>query len=453
MNSLLFLSIFSFLGLVYLGIGWLASQKISTVSDYFLAGRKLGLASVTFTLIATQVGGSLLLGAAQWSYEYGIYGIIYALGTGFGFLLLSTSFSARLHSANVSTTAELFETRYNSITLKKLASLISIVSLSGILVAQVIASRSLLTGLGIENSIIFALFWLFVIIYTMIGGLNAVVLTDIFQVLFIIASIGGIFLYCLYTTPFPLFTVKNLNSLQPVFNTNSLTFSKIIATFLMPALFSLIGQDSAQRFFAARSHLVARLSAFLSCIFIALFGFIPVYFGMQAYLTGIEIPTNGSPFIVMLEQITGSNVFFILIACAIIAVITSTADSLLCAVSSNIAQDFNIAQKNSTKGVITSQAITFLVGILAFGISYMVTPNIIDIAVASYEISVSCLLVPLVFSLYKKELKVQAAILSIIFGLIGYLFFCFYAAPGIKEIATLSLSLIGYIIGNNIKKN
>ena len=96
MNIPLFLTIFSGLGIVYLILGFLASRNIKTTVDYFLAGRKLGFFAVTFTLIATQLGGNMVIGASDWAYTYGLYGILYSMGMGLGFLLLSTGFAAKV---------------------------------------------------------------------------------------------------------------------------------------------------------------------------------------------------------------------------------------------------------------------------------------------------------------------------------------------------------------------
>jgi len=452
MNTTLFVSLFSVLGIVYLVLGFISARGIKTTIDYFLAGRKLGFLAVTFTLIATQLGGNMLIGTSEWAYEYGLYGVVYSFGIALGFLLLSTGFAAKLHACNVSTTAELFETKYNSQALRKIASIVSILSLCGILISLVVASKTLLTGLGIVNESIFVAFWLFVIIYTMVGGLKAVVVTDIFQVLFIIVCIGGFFIYCLIYQPAPLYSIPELFEHQKYFSLGSLTSAKVMATFLMPALFSLIEQDLAQRFFAARTKRIALLSALGAATFIIIFGFIPVYFGMQANLINLATPSGGSPLVAILELLTKGNILFVLSICGITAAITSTADSLLCAISSNISQDFNYKASWAKSKLFFAQSITFIAGIAAFLSSYVVSQNIIDIVISSYELSVACLLVPLVFALFKENLNKNAAICAAIFGLIGFIGFRIYPIPMAKEIATLALSLLGYLIGDRIKQ-
>lgn len=437
------------LGGIYFIIGWLASKNITTTTDYFLADRSLGLIPVTFTLIATQLGSGMLLGTSQQAYQIGLYGILYTLGMSIGFVLLGCGLAAKLRSLNIATTAELFETKYNSPRLKYIASSLSILTMCGLLIGQVVASKLLIAGLGMDNEYIFIAFWAFIITYTMAGGLKAVVITDLFQVLFIIIIFGGLFLYALlFGSPssVPLFS---LIQQQHLFATSSLTLSSTVAILLMPALFSLIEQDLAQRFFAARSQRIAALSALCVSCFMIAFSFIPIYFGMQAKISNIPLASGANPLIPFLSTIT-PEVIVILAICAIIAAITSTADSLLCAISSNIVQDFDVTRLGIKNRLTFSKIATSIVGIGALIASYFVPQDIINILIASYELSVSCLLIPLLFSYFKDNLKKEAAIGSMVGGLIGLILFRIIPIPIPKEIATLILSLIGYMIGSKI---
>src|SRR5205823_1869419 len=122
---------------VYSILGLNAARHVKNVADYFLAGRKLGILPVTFALLATQIGGGMLLGTAQDAYTIGLFGMVYNVGMVIGFLLLGTGIAGRMRALNVATTAELFETRYHSRTLKKCASLLSVLTLCGIFVSQI----------------------------------------------------------------------------------------------------------------------------------------------------------------------------------------------------------------------------------------------------------------------------------------------------------------------------
>ncbi|MCX5922305.1 MAG: sodium:solute symporter family protein [Candidatus Dependentiae bacterium] len=451
MNTTLFLAIFSILAVFYFFIGLYASRNIKNNTDYFLASRDLGLFPVTFTLIATQLGGGMLMGTAEQAYTVGIYGITYTLGMSLGFLLLGLGFAAKLRSLNVATTAELFETKYHSPMLKKVASLLSIATMCGILVGQVVASRTLLAGMQINNEIIFILVWAFIITYTMIGGLKAVVVTDTAQVWVIILVFFGIFGYCLSLEPSSFFSLAGLIELQKNFSTIRITSTSLLATIMLPALFSLIEQDLAQRFFAARTQRIAALSAFISSAFLLTFSLVPIYFGVKAFAMNLNVPAGASPLIPIIESLTNDYVALFAI-CGILAAITSTADSLLCAISSNLAQDFDFSFVGIHNKLKLSKMVTLITGAAAFITSYFISNNVIDILISSYEISVSCLLVPLLFSYFGTNLKKNAAIVSILFGLAGFIIFRIHPIVVPKEIAALILSLIGYWLGNSIKK-
>lgn len=445
MDIVTFVTLFSSLSFIYLLIGLYASKNVSTNTDYFLAGRSLGIPSVTFTLVATQLGGGMLLGTSEKAYSVGLYGILYTVSIGLGFLMLGLGFASRLQSLNVATTAQLFQTKYGSPTLKKIASLLSIASMCGLLLGQVLGSKSLLLGLGIANEWVFLSMWAFIIIYTMVGGLTAVVLTDIAQVLYILIMFGILFVYCLMQEPLSFFT--SLGTIQQNFTPEPLDLEIITPLIIMPALFSLIEQDLAQRFFAARSARVAAVSALLSCICVILFSLIPLYFGMKLKLLGIVLPAQASPLLPVIEILTNSTIVSFAV-CGILAAITSTADSLLCAISSNLAQDFDFSGIGFKRGIALSQGITFLTGVLAVGVSYFISNDIINILIGSYEISVSCLFVPLVFSYFKSNLKKQAAIYSVCAGAIGFFVFRWYPIGIPKELASLGLSFVAYLVGS-----
>ena len=436
------------LSVVYLLLGLFVSKGIETNEDYFLAGRKVGLWPLTFTLIATQIGGGMLLGSAQESYYFGYYGIFYTLGMSLGFLLLGCGFASKLRLFNVSTVAELFETKYKSVLLKKVASAVSAVSLCGLLAGQVVALKSLLWGLGIDNNLVFFAFWAFIIIYTMMGGLKAVIATDLAQVLFLLLVFTCIFLYSLSCEPASFFNFKNMFMAQRSFETGRSTFVKLFPVLISPMFFSLIEQDLGQRFFAAKTKKIAALAAIFSSIALLLFSFVPVYFGMKARLTGVDIAFGASPLIPVIGNMT-NNFVLALVVCGLCAAITSTADSLLCAISSNIAQDFDFAFIKKRSKLSISKAVTFLIGLLALLVGYF-AENIIEMLVQSYELLISCLFVPVFFCFFKKSFNKQSAAYSMAFGALGFIFFKFYPMEQLNfpnDIIVLSFSLLGYLIG------
>ena len=444
------LTLFSIL---YVIIGVISARNIKTNSEFFLADRNLGFFSVTLSLLATQLGGGTLLGTAQSAYSIGIYSIVYTISMSIGFLLLASGIAKRMQMAHVSTNAELFEKRYNSPTLKKVASLLSIAALCGLLVGQIVASRSVMIGFGLQNPLIFIGFWIFIIGYTMFGGLGAVVATDVFQVAYIILIFTAIFIYCVYQNPSSLldiFSTKTIG-IGPTASIPSLLtgMSKIL---VMPALFTLIEQDLAQRFFSSRTARIATLSALTSGICLVLFALIPVYFGVQAQRANLLLLEGASPLVPIIALLTNEYITA-LVVCGIAAAVTSTADSLLCAITSNLALDFSFSFLKIKKKIHISQLLTLIVGVGALIASYSVPNNIIMILVDSYELPVDCLLVPLLISYYRSNLNKWAAVVSMWCGFFGFVMIKLFAFPGPDFLIPLPLSLIGFIIGNQIPLN
>jgi len=272
----------------------------------------------------------------------------------------------------------------------------------------------------------------------------AVVITDVFQVLFIILVFTGIFSYSvpgLFS-----WSIVGVWRVQQQFGALDLSRTQLVATLVMPALFSLIEQDLAQRFFAARTKKIAVISAFGASIFMLLFVGIPLYLGMMAKLMGLPVAAGSSPLIPVIRALTNDTVVAFAV-CGIIAAITSTADSLLCAISSNLAQDFDTVLPGTVNPVRRSQLITCIVGIVALGASYLVAQDVIDILTSSYALSVSCLLVPLLMAYYCAHVKREGALGAVVAGLTSFIVFRFWPMP-YHEFITLACSGIGYIVGN-----
>ena len=448
MDTTFFLYIFGALSFLYLYLGYRASKGIKNRQDYFLAGRNLGYWGVTFTLVATQLGGGVIIGTSDHAYSVGIYGILYTVGICLGFGLLACGFASKLRSFEVSTTAELFEKKYGSPSLRKIASVISVVSMTGLLIGQVVASRRFMVGLGVGNEAIVLAFWAFVILYTVMGGLKSVVVTDIAQVTYIIVVMGGVFVWRVIQNPDSLVDFFSEIWNPSIYERSGVvSFDQlgIVTLLVMPMLFSLVEQDLAQRCFAARSRRIATLATASAGIFLLAFACIPVFFGIEAHKLAEPVPEGSSVFMVTLSTLMGPYVTA-LVACGLLAAIVSTADSLLCAISSNVAQDFEFAWIQKLGGLRYSRLVTTAFGILAVVLSYGFN-DVLAVLVHSYGLLVSCLLVSVLFCFFQKQLSRRAAYSSVISGLVAAGIFWVYPIGPSHELATLSVSLLAYLVG------
>ncbi len=446
-ESLLFYATITIFGIIYVGLALLPRKQIKNKTDYFLAGRNLGVMKATCTLIATQLGAGLLLGTSQDAYQMGLYSLLFTFGISIGLIILGCGLAGKLRALQIVTTTQIFEKKYHSDFLRKIASLLVTFTLCGILVGNMVASKTLMHSLGFENDFFFALFWLFIIVYTMIGGLHAVVLTDLVQVSFIVVVFIGITLYSLFSSPHS-FSFTMLEAIQKNFSGQLPDASDLVNILLMPALFALFEQDLAQIFFASKTKTVATVTAIITTIFMLTFGLIPIYLGMQAKLIGLQVATGHSPLLEMVKHITG-EFMVVMVACGILAAIASTADALLCAIGANLTQDFSFSFLGLSP-VFESKTVTFTMGILVFGASYFMPKNVITILVSSYAIPVSILLIPIVAAYFMPHVHKYAGFGGAIGGVSGLIAFYFFPFP-FHSLITLLFSFIGYIIGHIIQ--
>lgn len=413
-------------------VGLKSSKGMKDGEDYFLANRKVRFLPLMMTFIATQVGGGLILGAAEEAYKFGWSVLFYPLGASIGLILLGLGMGRKLAQMQVSTIAELLEVGYGSKILRKLASLLSILSLFMILAAQFIASHKFMVTMGITNEWYFIGFWAIVILYTAFGGLKAVIATDLIQASFFIAIFLTCFGYVFWSHPsLPIFPVETFD-----FN-----YSKLVGWLCMPLFFMIIEQDMGQRCLATKSPKTVTRATIWAGISTMLICIIPILFGILAKSLNLSITPGSSVLMSFMLQAT-NPILAALMGSAILVAIISTADSLINAIGSNIAHDFGSLLK-----LRTSQLIGAGIGIGGIFFSFFFD-NIVDLLIQSYELSIGCLFVPISALLFKKKGNMLSAFLSITFGALAFILFRFYEAPFSKELLTLFISLIGYLIGD-----
>ena len=98
--------------LIMLFIGWYSSKKITSNTDFMVAGRRLGPFLMAGTLAATEIGGGSSLGVVQNGMSgYGISAAWYIITMGLAFVVL-TFLAPKFRAATVKTVPEYFRRRY-----------------------------------------------------------------------------------------------------------------------------------------------------------------------------------------------------------------------------------------------------------------------------------------------------------------------------------------------------
>lgn len=426
MNLPFFLIVMALLGVGYFWVGIRLSRGLQSRSDYFLGGRTIGRVALALSIMATQLGGGVVLGAADEGYRLGWAALFWPGGIALGLLALGLGLGKRLRQMEVSTVAELFSSVYGSRPLRWLASALSMVSLFLLLVAQLIACRKLLLAFGVESDLLFILLWVGVLFYTVAGGLKAVVTTDVIQSLFLLFVFLLAFGAAWVASP-------SVEVGAPAFGSVGGGWSLSSTLFLMPFLFMLIGQDMGQRCFAAQSDRAVSTAFLIAVVGFSMVGAVPVAFGVWARCAGIEVEGGASVLMVAASAMT-NPIVATLVGCGALVAILSTVDSLLCAVSSNLASDFT-----DRVGLRLCQLSTLGLGVLAILLS-MACKSVSEITMLSYKISVACLAVPVLASLWRRQATPLAGLLSVACGGFGLLVLG-------SEVGALLLSGAGYGVG------
>jgi solute:Na+ symporter, SSS family len=423
----LFIGLIAFLGGASLWLGRSGKQS-QTSQDFFTMGRKLGLFGLIMTLLATQIGGGALLGASEEAYTRGWSVLFYPLGMVLGLIVLGLGYGAKMRKLNLTTVPEIFEKIYRSAHLRKIASLLSIASLFLILVGQGIAARKFFMSLGFHGDFLFIAFWSILIAYTVMGGLSAAVKTDILQASFIIVTLAFA----------ALAVTQGQFSPQPISVQGASSDTPWLSWLLLPLLFMLIEQDMGQWCFAAKNPRTVSLAALTAAFVLMAVALIPIFFGTMAAKQGVVIEQGSSVLITAVEALTNPIVATFVI-CAVLMAIISTANSLLCSVSSNIACDF----PKLGKSIAASRAITLGVGIATLMLAFAFD-NVVAVLMFSYELAVCVLFVPVTMAIWKKEPLKRSATLSMIAGATSFILFKIVACPLPKELVSLSASFCAF---------
>jgi len=170
-------------------VGWWCSKHyIKGMTDFLLAGRRLGVWFLAATLAATHFGGGAVMGGGEYGYNYGISGAWYGVSCGIGLLFLAFVTAKKFRELSLYTIPDYLEQRYGGKAVRVLGAVLSLIALVGILAAQVLSARGALGILGITGNTGAIIATLVFIVYTTFGGLWAATITDFIQI--IIAAVG-----------------------------------------------------------------------------------------------------------------------------------------------------------------------------------------------------------------------------------------------------------------------
>ena len=352
-----------------LALGLWVARRVSTETDYLLAGRSLGYGLATFTIFATWFGAETCVGAAGQVYEHGLAG---GASEPFGYalclLLMGTVFAAALWRKGYTTVADVVRERFG-VGAERFAVLLLAPSSVMWAAAQIRAFGQVLAATaGVDAELAITVAAAIVLLYTVSGGLLADAITDLVQGLALIVGLVVLLVA----------VVSQLGGVGPAlaaidptrlsFGSSELGALAMMDRWAIPVCGSLVAQELVARVLACRSATVARRATIAGALVYLAVGLIPVFIG----LVGVTlIPNIAHP-----EQIIGEvarlhlgTLGYVAFVGALISAILSTVDSALLAAASLTAHNLIVPLRPglSDAGKLRASRLCVLVfGVVAF---------------------------------------------------------------------------------------
>ncbi len=249
------------------------TRGTTNIEGYFLANRSLPWWAVGLSVMATQLSAITLIGTTGQGATDGLKFIQFYFGLPIAMVILGVTLVPFLHRAKVYTAYEYLERRFDAKT-RSLTSLLFLLS-RGLSCGTIIAAPSVVLSsiFGWDLVLCVALIGLPTIIYTVVGGVQAVAWADVKQMFVIAGTMIAIISMLIVRMPIPLDDALHIagaaGRLQ-VFDfsfdlSKTYTFwSGILGgTFLMLSYFGT-DQSQVQRYLAAKSVDEARSSLLMS---------------------------------------------------------------------------------------------------------------------------------------------------------------------------------------------
>lgn len=266
-----------------LGIAFWYFKRISTYEDYLISGWNTGFWKITGTVISTFCGAAVFIGWVGLGFTVGLSGYWkFAFVAILFSLILIVGFAKPLRRQKLITLADLFTKRFGG-RAGIIPSVLSAFIYSVPTTALQLVGMSTVFNITLDISIPVGIFisFMVILIFTVIGGLPATILTDAIQSVIII--IGVIVL--------AIVTVTHVGGLGTLFSASEPEYinftgpdglGEILLYALSVGPFYLVWQSTWQRIFAAKDEDTAVKANSLGFIIAGLISFLPFLIGLAA---------------------------------------------------------------------------------------------------------------------------------------------------------------------------
>lgn len=440
-------------------IGLLASRFVHNTEDYLLAGRKLPFVIATATLFATWFGSETILGASSEFVEGGLIAVVRdPFGAGLCLLLVAIFYARPLYRMRLLTFGDFYRNRYGK-TVELLAGICIILTYMSWIAAQMVAFGILLNALA-GWPVLYGILTASVVVtlYTFIGGMWSVSITDFLQMVFILIGLIAASLEIFRIVNFrDAFTSAPDGFFRFYSEPGTVNALNYFAAWITIGLGSIAGQDVFQRVMASRSEKVAVWSSATAGIMYLSVAMVPLMLALAGrYLMPgyVESHTDTQFLIPALISEYTSPLVQVLLFGALLSAILSTASSALLAPSAILGE--NIIRPHikslSDKQLLRISRISVLIISAIALVMAIRRGNIYELVGEAASVGLVSLFVPLTAGLFWKKANTKGAILSILSGLMVWIVASWIGTAVESILYGLAASTIGMYIGTILKK-
>jgi SSS family transporter len=419
--------------LITIGIGAWASLRVKTTQDFVVAGRNLPTFVAASALFATWFGSETILGASSEFVSHGLLGVIEdPFGAAMCLILVGIFFARPLYRLSILTINDLFRLRFSR-TAEIVSALFMVPSYFGWIAAQLLALAFIIkTVAGIPLIYGILICTLVVVIYTYIGGMWAVSITDTVQTIMIVLGLLVLIGTLLYQS----------GGLQPVLEATPEGFFRFyperepmewvhyFAAWITIGLGSIPQQDIFQRVMSARNERTAVRASYLSGAMYLTIGLLPMFIALIGQYLYPELSVDDAqqliPTIVLQH---GSLLLQILFFGALISAILSTTSGAILApatvLGENLIKPFLRKQDDQQTLRIMRLAVIFVA--ICSALMAASSSSIYELVGTSSALSLVSLFVPLCAGLYWKRASNWGTLLSMGVGMATWIYFDFFA--------------------------
>lgn len=427
MNLADYLIVLAFLSGIFF-IGSIFYKWIGNSDDFYLAGRNLTPFILAAVLAATNINLYSFIGQSGIAYKYGIP-IIWQTWTGNMAMVFSGLFVIPIfRRLRIRTIPEFLEVRYSK-GVRTLVAIIWVFRLAfwlGVILYTAVTAAQIITGVHSFTALVLILS-VVVIIYTMLGGMWSVALTDVIQ---FILMLGGALILLPIAMSFvgwwPGLTAKlPADSMTLVQQTGKYSWKFVLAIFLLGIEWACVDQGLLQRAFGAENTRTVAKGLVLAAIITTPFALLWNLPGLAARIIFPHLANADQAVPLLLSHFIPNIVLGIIVVGLFSSQLSATSGNLngIATVFTSDIYENVLNRKATDKDVIlVARIITVLAGIVMIVFAYAVP--VLGGAVNAYLTVIAIMDMPLfiiaiVYGLLWKRANWQGAIAGYLSGAVA----------------------------------